>query len=86
MGFFQGTQERVQNSGSKRAISVKATEYGIKLLYMVSKNKIRLLDPPKVDHCQKWNKGNKLTNSNCISRNTRSCIVMPMLQAYFDLN
>ena len=37
MGFFQGTQERVRNSGSKRAISVQATENGITLLYMVSK-------------------------------------------------
>ena len=26
MGFFQGTQERVRNSGGKRAISVRATE------------------------------------------------------------
>ena len=26
MGFFQGTQERVRNSHSKRAISVRATE------------------------------------------------------------
>ena len=26
MGFFQGTQERVRNSRSKRAISVRATE------------------------------------------------------------
>ena len=26
MGFFQGTQEQVQNSHGKRAISVRATE------------------------------------------------------------
>ena len=31
MGFFQGTQEKVQNSCGKRAISVRATEG---LLYM----------------------------------------------------
>ena len=32
MGFFQGTQEQVQNSRGKRAISVRATEV---LLYFV---------------------------------------------------
>ena len=32
MGFFQGTQARVQNSHGKRAISVRATEV---LLYLV---------------------------------------------------
>ena len=26
MGFFQGTQKRVHNSGGKRAVSVRATE------------------------------------------------------------
>ena len=35
MGFFQGTQARVQNSHVKRAISVRATEV---LLYMHSKS------------------------------------------------
>ena len=33
MGFFLGTQERVRNSSSKRAISVRVTEV---LLYFVT--------------------------------------------------
>ena len=33
MGFFQGTQERVQNSRGRRAISVRATEV---LLYIMT--------------------------------------------------
>ena len=33
MGFFQGTQESVQNSHGKRAINVRATEV---LLYMAT--------------------------------------------------
>ena len=38
-GFFQGTQERVLNSRSKRAISVRATE---DLLYIFSVSKWQL--------------------------------------------
>ena len=34
MGFFQGTQERVRNSSSKRAISVRATEVLLYLPYL----------------------------------------------------
>ena len=38
MGFFQGTQERVQNSHGKGAISVQASE-GLLYLVTVRKNK-----------------------------------------------
>ena len=38
MGFFQGTQERVRNSRGKRAISVRAIEVLLYLLWKMTKN------------------------------------------------
>ena len=39
MGFFQKTQERVRNSRGKRAISVRATEILLYIIFRDSKEK-----------------------------------------------